>query len=209
MIEYKGDYTLNRNKFSTWEICIFFCVTFAHLGCAGGGSNGNNNDNNPMPSVDLQAGEPVNNIEEFEIRLENIRNALYIPGMSAAITNGGQVVWAKGFGYADKENHVLMEPITSSHLASLTKPFAAVIIMRLVEAGMLDLQEPISILKPIETLIGRHISESNIDGLRHGRLPSSIPNLGNSRVLSKFCSFDRLALTEEYWQHCSGPYTPI
>jgi CubicO group peptidase (beta-lactamase class C family) len=118
-------------------------VLLAFIGCGDGGSDGDN-DSNPMPPVDLQVGEPVNSIQEFEIRLESIRSALYIPGMSAAIAKGGQVVWAKGFGYADVENQVSVVPTTPFHLASLTKPFASVLIMQLVEEGMLDLHEPIS-----------------------------------------------------------------
>jgi len=114
-------------------LILFGMVLLAFVGCAG-----------PMPSVNLQMGEPVNSIQEFEIRLEGIRSALYIPGMSAAVAKSGQVVWAKGFGYADLENHVPMDPNIPFHLASLTKPFASVLIMQLVEAGMLDLEEPIS-----------------------------------------------------------------
>ena len=116
-------------------------VLLVFVGCGGKGSD---NNSNPMPDVDLQVGEPVNSIQEFEIRLESIRSALYIPGMSAVITKGEQVVWAKGFGYADVENHVPVDPTAPFHLASLTKPFASVLIMQLVEAGMLDLEEPIS-----------------------------------------------------------------
>ena len=119
-------------------------VLLAFAGCGGGDGNENDSDNNPMPFVDLQVGEPVNNIQEFEIRLESIRSALYIPGMSAAVAKDGQVVWAQGFGYADVENQVPMDPEIPFHLASLTKPIAAVLIMQLVEAGMLDLEEPIS-----------------------------------------------------------------
>jgi CubicO group peptidase (beta-lactamase class C family) len=124
----------------------FGMALLTFVGCGGEGSNGNNNDNNnnQMPSVNLRVGEPVNSIQEFETRLESIRSALYIPGMSAAVAKGGQVVWAKGFGYADVENQVPVDPTTPFHLASLTKPFASVLIMQLVEAGMLDLQEPIS-----------------------------------------------------------------
>jgi len=48
------------------------------------------------------------------------------------------LLWAKGFGYADLENKVEAAPDTPYHLASVTKPFAA-IIMQLVEEGALDL----------------------------------------------------------------------
>ncbi len=120
-------------------------VFLIFAGCSGGsGGSGTDNDPNPMPAVNLQAGAPVNSIQEFETRLESIRGALYIPGMSAAIAKGGQVVWARGFGYADVENQIPVDPTTPFHLASLTKPFASALIMQLVEAGMLDLQEPIS-----------------------------------------------------------------
>jgi CubicO group peptidase (beta-lactamase class C family) len=122
-------------------ISFLFFIFFA--GCGGGG-NGSGDSGNPMPFVTLQVGAPVSSIQEFEARLESIRSSLYIPGMSAALTKDGQVVWAKGFGYADVENQVPVEPTMPFHLASLTKPFASVLIMQLVEMGTLDLQEPIS-----------------------------------------------------------------
>ena len=112
-------------------------VLLVFVGC--GGSSDGDNVSNPMPFVDLQVGEPGTSIEEFEVRLESIRGALYIPGMSAAIAKGGQVVWAKGLGYADVENHVPVDPTIPFRLASLTKPVASVLIMQLVKAGMLDL----------------------------------------------------------------------
>ncbi len=123
-------------------LVLFGMVLLVFIGCSGGGDG--DNVSNPMPVVDLQVGEPVTSIEEFEDRLDSIRSALYIPGMSAAIAKDGQVVWAKGYGHADVENNVPVDPTTPFHLASLTKPVASVLIMQLVEAGLLDLQDPIS-----------------------------------------------------------------
>jgi CubicO group peptidase (beta-lactamase class C family) len=54
------------------------------------------------------------------------------------------VVWAKGFGYADLENRIAATPDTVYHIASLTKTFAATLLMQLVEQGKLDLDEPVS-----------------------------------------------------------------
>ena len=127
-------------KVISFLFIMFFIVS---VGCGGGG-NDSGDSGNPMPFVTLQVGAPVTSIQEFETRLESIRGGLYIPGMSAALAKDGQVVWAKGFGYADVENQVPVEPTTPFHLASLTKPFASVLIMQLVEMGILDLQEPIS-----------------------------------------------------------------
>ena len=63
--------------------------------------------------------------------------------MAAGIARTGQVVWTKGFGYSDLENRQPVTPDTIFHLASLTKPFAAVVLLQLVEAGPLDLDTPV------------------------------------------------------------------
>jgi CubicO group peptidase (beta-lactamase class C family) len=49
-----------------------------------------------------------------------------------------------GFGYADAEAERPATPTTPFHLASLTKPFAATIVMQLVEAGSVDLDDPVT-----------------------------------------------------------------
>jgi CubicO group peptidase (beta-lactamase class C family) len=81
---------------------------------------------------------------QFEQDLEYLRQALKIPGMSAAIVQDQELVWAQGFGYADLENQVAATPDTPYLLASVTKPIAATLIMQLVEEDVLDLDDPVS-----------------------------------------------------------------
>jgi CubicO group peptidase (beta-lactamase class C family) len=83
-------------------------------------------------------------LTSFENRIDELRAQLRIPGMSAVIIRNQEVVWAKGFGYADYENRVPATPDTVYHVASITKPIAATLIMQLVEQGKLDLDEPVS-----------------------------------------------------------------
>ena len=64
--------------------------------------------------------------------------------MAVAIVKDQKLLWTKGFGYADVENKVPATPDTLFHLASVTKTFASMLIMQLVEQGKLDLGEPIS-----------------------------------------------------------------
>jgi CubicO group peptidase (beta-lactamase class C family) len=98
---------------------------------------------------DPAAPEPVavtyeEGLTGFPARLDSLRVQLRIPGMSAALVQDGRVVWARGFGMADAES---LRPATSStpfHLASLTKPFAATVLMKLVEEGLVDLDAPVS-----------------------------------------------------------------
>jgi CubicO group peptidase (beta-lactamase class C family) len=89
-------------------------------------------------------GTPAQSLPEFENVLERIRTDLKIPGFSAAITKNRKIVWAKGFGYANKEKSIEATLETVYHLASLTKTFAATIVMQLVEEKKLSLEDPVS-----------------------------------------------------------------
>lgn len=80
----------------------------------------------------------------FENEIESIRQGLRVPGLSAGIVKDQELIWAKGFGYADLKKESEAAPETPYPLASLTKPFAAAIIMQLVEEGVLRLDDPIS-----------------------------------------------------------------
>jgi CubicO group peptidase (beta-lactamase class C family) len=80
---------------------------------------------------------------EFEGDLENLRQLLKIPGMAVGVMKDQQLVWAKGFGYADLENRIEAAPDTPWHIASVTKTFAAIILMQLVEEEKLNLDDPL------------------------------------------------------------------
>ena len=90
------------------------------------------------------ASNNSNRVTSFEREADELRRALHIPGMSAAIVQNQQVVWTRGFGYADLENRVPATPDTLYHVASVTKTFGATLVMQLVESGQLTLEEPMS-----------------------------------------------------------------
>jgi CubicO group peptidase (beta-lactamase class C family) len=83
-------------------------------------------------------------LDGFPARLDSLRVQLRIPGMSVALVHDGNVVWATGLGLANAERGVPATGSTPFHLASLTKPFAATVLMQLVEAGVVDLDAPVS-----------------------------------------------------------------
>jgi CubicO group peptidase (beta-lactamase class C family) len=87
---------------------------------------------------------PEKRLARFESQVDELRKLLKIPGMSAVIIKDQKVIWSKGFGLADQEKQVPATPDTLYHVASLTKTFAATLIMQLVEQGKLDLNEPMS-----------------------------------------------------------------
>ena len=66
-----------------------------------------------------------------------------IVGMSVAVVKDGRLVYAKGFGYADKERNIRMKPHHLLRMASISKLFTATAIMKLVEEGKLSLTDKV------------------------------------------------------------------
>ena len=60
-------------------------------------------------------------------------NSYDIPGLQIAVTKNEKLVFAKGYGYADKENKTLMSPRTIGRIASISKPITSVAMMELKE----------------------------------------------------------------------------
>ena len=66
-----------------------------------------------------------------------------IPGLALAVVRDGTVVKMKGYGLANLDHDVPVTPDTVFELASVTKQFTAAAIMKLVEEGKLQLDDPI------------------------------------------------------------------
>jgi len=65
-----------------------------------------------------------------------------IVGLSVALIDDQEIVWQKGFGYADKANEIKATPKTRYRAGSITKLFTAMATMKLVEEGEMDLDQP-------------------------------------------------------------------
>jgi CubicO group peptidase (beta-lactamase class C family) len=90
----------------------------------------------------------LSRVEAFEHQVDADRNVLGIPGLSVAVIRDGEVISARGYGYADLEHRIPATADTLYHLASVTKTFTAILVWRLVEQGQLDLDEPVSHYSP-------------------------------------------------------------
>lgn len=66
------------------------------------------------------------------------------PGITVAVARDGEIVFSKGYGVADAELGVAAGPETVYRIGSITKQFTAAAVMRLVEAGELSLDDPIT-----------------------------------------------------------------
>lgn len=88
--------------------------------------------------------EPALPGERPQARLEE-RLALYrIPGACVAVIEGSAVRWAKGYGVREAGGTSAVAPDTLFQACSISKPVAAVVALRLVDEGRLDLDEDVN-----------------------------------------------------------------
>lgn len=88
-------------------------------------------------------GDRNDRITLFTRYLEPLRIQADIPGLSAAITSNGRIIWEEGFGFADVEARVAAAAHTPYRVASITKTATSTLLMQCVEQGRLNLDAPI------------------------------------------------------------------
>src|SRR5262249_1727341 len=69
----------------------------------------------------------------------------HIPGAVLAVVQDGRIAFARGYGFADLESRVPVDPQrTVFRVASVSKLFPATAVMQLVEHGRLDLDADVN-----------------------------------------------------------------
>ena len=76
--------------------------------------------------------------------LEKHRTRMGAPSLSAAVAVRGKVVWAGATGWADIKSGTAASPKTIFRIGSTSKALTATALARLVDAGLIDLDAPIS-----------------------------------------------------------------
>jgi CubicO group peptidase (beta-lactamase class C family) len=90
-----------------------------------------------VPPVLVQGEAPV------RPKLSDRMAQLHLPGASVAVIHDGEIQWARGFGIT----RVGGPPVTAKTLfqaASISKPVTALAVLRLVQAGGLDLDTDVN-----------------------------------------------------------------
>lgn len=97
------------------------------------------------PPAFAQAPDPYRPaVEKLAAVVERERAAKGIPAISVALVDDQRLVWAAGFGHADAAGKRPADAATVYRAGSVSKLFADVAAMRLVEQGKLDLDAPVS-----------------------------------------------------------------
>jgi len=82
-------------------------------------------------------------LDALDSRITGYTNQYGIPGLSVAISRDERLVFAKGYGQADRSTGEELRPSHRFRIASISKPITSVAIMRLVESGQLGLDRAV------------------------------------------------------------------
>ncbi len=106
-------------------------------------------------------------ISRLEKAIPVLMNKGHVPGLSIAVIRGGKILWTEGFGIKNTKTGEPVEKDTVFEAASLTKPFFAYMVMKLVESGELDLDKPLVEYVPMDYLVDTYIRHPmDLEGFR-------------------------------------------
>lgn len=94
----------------------------------------------------------------LDAEMPGLLDAFAVPGTAVALIQNGKVVWMRGYGLANTTTARAITPDTVFNVGSLSKTGTAWGVMRLVEAGIVDLDQP------VDTYLKRwHLPPSQFD----------------------------------------------
>jgi CubicO group peptidase (beta-lactamase class C family) len=92
--------------------------------------------------------KPVKGYSDMTNRLNDFMQSWMadekVQGASLVVVDGDKTVYAEGFGYAVRSGGRKATPDTAFNVASVSKVFTAAAVMRLVDQGLIGLDEPVS-----------------------------------------------------------------
>jgi len=121
-------------------------VAASLLGCAGEAGEPIGPPVNPPVTPPEQQeipirGAAVPGMESYDQVIPALMRQYAIPGAAVAVMRDGKLIYARGFGYADVESGVPVQPDALFRIASISKPITSAAIMKLAEEGKLTLDD--------------------------------------------------------------------
>ncbi|MBX9678856.1 MAG: beta-lactamase family protein [Gemmataceae bacterium] len=96
-----------------------------------------------MPFATAQTGESDPRLASFDRLMESFVKDNQAPGAALAVAKDGRLAYARGFGHSDERQKLPVEPTTRFRIASVSKPITAVAILKLIEQGKFELDDPV------------------------------------------------------------------
>ncbi|MEM7263312.1 MAG: serine hydrolase [Planctomycetota bacterium] len=154
----------------------------------------------PASGQNTDASETADLPTRIEERLRQHHELGQFSG-AALIADAGKVIYRGAFGLANSDWGIPNEPDTKFRLASITKQFTAMLILRLVDAGKIELEAPIRRYLPdYPAEAGHRVTVHHL--LNH---TSGIPSYTNLPGFMTRDSFHHYPANEFIAKFCSGP----
>src|SRR5215813_12315238 len=93
----------------------------------------------PKPNELATSGSAHPELASFDELMTTFVKEQQVPGAGLAVTKDSRLVYARGFGLADRQRQQAVEPTALFRIASLSKPITAVAVLQLVERTKLTL----------------------------------------------------------------------
>lgn len=81
--------------------------------------------------------------KQLDSKIAKVMKDFKVPAVAIGIVKDGKLVYAKGYGYGNKENKTIASATSLMRLASISKPITSVAIMKLVEQNKLKLSDKV------------------------------------------------------------------
>ena len=125
-----------------------------------------------LPLARTDQGRWADVIETSRGKLDSLRRAMSIPGLSISVSVDRRVVWSEGMGYADLELRSPATPLTRYRIGSVSKILTAAGVALLHQRGELDLDAPVQAYVPSfprkpEGEITTRLLAGHMGGIRH------------------------------------------
>ncbi len=92
----------------------------------------------------LQAQQKLNAVARADTLMQRFISHSDIPGAAVTVAIGDSIVWSRGYGYADLEQQVPVDPArTKFRIGSISKPITAAALGVLYDRGEVDLDAPV------------------------------------------------------------------
>jgi len=131
-----GDYRVET--LFKWSLVAGLCS----VSIAGGLAEDAAADTTPTQSL-AQHPEVAARLQVLDLWIAERVAALEQPGVSVGIVYDGDLLWARGYGFADLERRVRATPSTVFRIGSISKVFTAMAVMQLSETGKLQVSDAV------------------------------------------------------------------
>ena len=85
--------------------------------------------------------DKANPLASFDREIDQFMSARNIPGGALAVVKDRRLIYARGYGWADREKKLPVNADSLFRIASISKPITAVSVLKLVEQGKLNLED--------------------------------------------------------------------